>query len=322
MIYHQPLMEMIKGQIFDGFLLVKASEQRTAQNGGKYLDLTLGDLSGELNGKMWDGTVAAPPVGTAVRVRGMIQEYKDRPQLRVDKLRESTPADEVDMAHLIPCAPHPADEMYAYIRQRAERIEDEQLRAIVLFRLDESEKPLMIYPAALKLHHAERSGLLHHTSTMLKAAEAVCGIYAQLDRDLLAAGVILHDLSKLTELNADALGLASEYSVEGQLLGHISQGVAELARAGRELGTRRELLLMLQHMILSHHDEPEYGSPKRPMFPEAEVLHVLDLLDARMYEMNSVLKTVAPGGFSQNIWSLDQRKLYRRKEAQRPNEEN
>ena len=317
----QPLLDMLKGQTFDGFLLVKASEQRTAQNGSKYLDMTLGDLSGDMNAKMWDGTVAPPKVGNAVRIRGLIQEFKDRPQFRVDKMREATDEDQVDMGMLIPCAPFPADEMYRYIHDRAEAIADPDLRAIVLYRLEESQVPLMYFPAAAKLHHAERSGLLHHTSTMLKTAQAVCEIYKHLDCDLLSAGVILHDLAKLTELNSDELGLANEYTAQGQLLGHINQGVAELSRAGKALNTDPELLLLLQHMILSHHNQPDYGSPKRPMFPEAQMLHLLDLMDAQMYEMQSVLKTIVPGGFSQNIWSLDQRKLYRRKRASEDHEE-
>ncbi|MDL2206477.1 HD domain-containing protein [Eubacteriales bacterium OttesenSCG-928-N13] len=304
---------MLKGQIFDGFLLIKSAEQRTSSNGSKYLDLTLQDLSGDVNGKMWDGTVPAPKTGTVVRLRGAMLEYNNRPQMRVDRMRESTEADGVDMGMLIPCAPYPADEMMDALLSRANAIGDEQLRELVLFRLNESRVPLMYFPAAARLHHAERSGLLHHTSTMLKTADAICAVYPQLDSDLLAAGVMLHDLSKLTEINSDELGLANEYTVEGNLLGHIVKGVSELDRAGRELGTRKELLLMLEHMILSHHDLPEYGSPKKPMFPEAEVLHVVDLLDARMYEMSHALQTVQPGAFSEKIWSLE-RKLYRRKE--------
>ena len=307
------LSDTQKGEVFDGFLLVKASEQRTASNGSKFLDMTLGDISGEINAKMWDGTVPPPPVGEPVRVRGLMQEYKDRPQFRVDKMRAVTPEDELDMQTLIPCAPFPAEDMYGYIRRRAEAILDDGLRAIVLLRLDESEAQIMHFPAAVKLHHAERSGLLHHTSTMLRVAQSVCKIYTDLDADLLSAGVILHDLAKLSELHSDDLGLANEYTASGQMLGHITMGVAELSRAGKQLNTDPELLMMLQHMILAHHNQPDYGSPKRPMFPEAQMLHLLDLMDAQMYEMRSVLKNVLPGGFSGNIWSLDQRKLYRRK---------
>ena len=305
------LATMIKGQVFDGYLMVRASAQRTSSNGGKYLDMTLCDISGEVNAKMWDGATPPPPAVHVIRLRGMMLEYNGRPQLRVDKLRLANEGDDYDMAALTPCAPLPPEEMLGYIRQRVNAFADEELKALVLRRLEDCGEALNYYPAASKLHHAERSGLLHHTSTMLRAAGAICEIYPTLDGELLAAGVILHDLCKITEIKADAIGLASDYTAEGMLIGHLVLGVSELARVGRELNVRPELLMMLEHMILSHHDLPEYGSPKPPMFPEAEVLHVLDLLDARMFEMNRALDAVNPGAFTERIWSLD-RRLYRR----------
>ena len=314
------LLGMIKGQVFDGYLLVRASAQRTSSNGGKYLDMTLCDISCEVNAKMWDGTMPAPPVAKPVRLRGMMLEYNGRPQLRVDKMRAVTEADDVDMGALAPCAPEPAGDMLDYILNRVDAFTDHELKALVLKRLEECGDKLTYYPAASRLHHAERSGLLHHTSTMLKAAAAICEIYPTLDAQLLAAGVILHDLCKLTEMDADEIGLVSDYTAEGMLIGHLVQGVAELSRCGRELNVRPELLMMLEHMVLSHHDLPEYGSPKPPMFPEAEVLHVLDLLDARIFEMNRELQNAQPGGFTERIWSLD-RKLYRRREAPERNRE-
>ena len=310
------LATMIKGQVFDGFLLVRAATQRTSSNGGKYLDMTLCDISGEVNAKMWDGLTPPPQTAQVIRVRGMMLEYNGRPQLRVDKMRAAAEADDFDMDALTPCAPYAPGEMLDYILNRVDAFDDAQLKALVLKRLEECGDKLTYYPAASKLHHAERSGLLHHTSTMLRAAEAICEIYPTLDAELLAAGVILHDLCKLSEMNADGIGLVSDYTAEGMLIGHLVQGVAELSRCGRELNVRPELLMMLEHMILSHHDLPEYGSPKPPMFPEAEVLHVLDLLDARIFEMNRELKNAPPGGFTERIWSLD-RKLYRRKEPPR-----
>lgn len=306
------LNRLIKGQMFEGFLLVKSAEQRTSSNGSKYLDMTLGDVSGEVNAKVWDGTVAPPLAGDVLRVRAMMLEYNGKPQMRVDKLRPAQESDGVDMSLLVPCAPEPPQEMMDFILNRADAIADKELKALVLMRLEEAGDRLLYYPAAQKLHHAERSGLLHHTSTMLRGAEALCEVYPMLDKDLLAAGVILHDLCKLEELNSDEMGVVSEYTLEGQLLGHLVQGVSALERAGEKLGVRKELLRMLQHMILSHHDLPEYGSPRHPMFPEAEVLHILDRLDARMFEMSYALGGIAPGSFTDRIWSLD-RKLYRRK---------
>lgn len=310
-----PLSGMIKGQMFEGFLLVKAAEQRTSSNGSKYLDMTLSDVSGEVNAKMWDGAATPPGAGKVIRLRGMMLEYNGKPQLRVDKFRLTLDSDHFDMALLMPCAPEPPQNMMDYVLNRADAIVDKELKALVLLRLEEAGDKIYYYPAAQKLHHAERSGLLHHTSTMLRTAQALCEIYPQLDGDLLAAGVILHDLCKIEELCADETGVVSEYSVEGQLLGHLVQGVSALGRAAEKLGTRRELTLMLQHMILSHHDLPEYGSPRRPMFPEAEVLHIIDQLDARMFEMDYALRNTAPGGFTDRIWSLE-RKLYRREEQE------
>jgi len=307
------LAGMIKNQGFDGFLLTRAAAQKTSSNGGKYLDMTLCDISGEVNAKMWDGLTPPPAVAQVVRVRGVMLEYNGRPQLRVDKMRPATEADDFDMEVLAPCAPQPPHEMKNEILDRVNEMADAQLKELVLHRLEMCGDKLNYYPAASKLHHAERSGLLHHTSTMLRMAKHVCEIYPQLDADLLAAGVILHDLCKIDEMASDEIGMVSDYTAEGLLIGHLVGGVAEIARLGKELGTRSELLMMLEHMILSHHDLPEYGSPKPPMFPEAEVLHTLDLLDARMFEMNRALKNTQPGGFTERIWSLE-RRLYRRKE--------
>ena len=308
------LAEVLKGQMFDGFLLVRSAAQRTASTGSKYLDMTLCDASGEVNAKVWDGAAVPPEAGKVIRLRGMMQEYNGRAQLRVDKLRLATEEDNFDPGILAPCAPQPAGDMLDYILNRVDAMRDKELKALVLKRLEEAGDRLSYYPAAKNLHHAERSGLLHHTSTMLRAATAICEIYPTLDADLLAAGVILHDLCKIEEMASDELGIVSDYTREGMLLGHLVMGVAALNRCGRELHVRGELLLMLEHMILSHHNLPEYGSPKPPMFPEAEVLHALDDLDARIFEMNHALEAAPPGGFTERIWSLD-RRLYRRREA-------
>ena len=309
----QPVLsDVLKNMTFEGFLMVKAAQQKTAASGGKYLDLTLMDISGEVNAKMWDGSVEAPKMGEVIKVRAVMQEYNNHQQLRIDKLRSATEADEVNMQRLIPCAPRTADEMMDQITNRIDKMRNTELRELLLKRLDEVGDKLISSPAALKLHHAERSGLLNHTSTMLKGADMISEMYPFLDSDLLAAGVILHDLCKTDEMYCQIEGMATDYTAEGNLVGHIVMGVSEISRCGKELGTSQELLLMLEHMILAHHDLPEYGSPKAPMFPEAEALHTLDLLDARMYEMKREIEKVTPGSFTDRIWSLD-RKLYRRK---------
>ena len=216
------------------------------------------------------------------------------------------------MSLLVPCAPYPPEDMLKALTDRVAKMKDEGLRQVVTKRLEMAGDAILYFPAAQKLHHAEKGGLLHHTSTMLRLAEAVCAVYPTLDSDLLAAGVILHDLCKMSEMNSDEMGVVTDYTVEGMLLGHLVEGVSEIQAICDEVGVDEELKLMLSHMILSHHDLPEFGSPKPPMFPEAEILHEIDLMDARMYEMNYALRSAQPGGFTERIWSLE-RKLYRRK---------
>lgn len=315
------IRELIKGARFEGFLLVKNAAQKTsAKTGSKFLDINFVDISGEINAKVWDPAAAAPEAGSVVKVRAQVEEFNNRAQLRIDKMRDSEPQDEVDMTQLIPSAPMPSDSMMDMLLNRADSIRNQQLRELVLKLLDEAGEKLLRWPAAKALHHAEVGGLLHHTSNMLKCADFLCTVYDFLDADLLAAGVILHDLCKMDEFDCDDLGLVTEYTVGGNLIGHIVMGVGRIERAGRELHTDRELLLMLEHMILAHHGVPEYGSPKRPMFPEAEVLSTIDNLDAKLFEMQAEMGKVNPGAFTEMIRYMDDRKLYRRKERPEANE--
>ena len=163
------------------------------------------------------------------------------------------------------------------------------------------------FPAAQRLHHAERSGLLRRTTSMLDLARHVVAACPFLNAELLYAGVILHDLCKTTEMISDETGSVSDYSADGLLIGHLVRGVARIEEAAKNVGVSGEIVLLLEHMVLSHHSIPEYGSPKAPMFPEAEVLARIDDLDAKMNEMQGILSRVPEGAFSEKVWSLDRR---------------
>ncbi len=301
--------QLENGLRYEGFLLVRSADQRTGSNGNKYLDLNLTDRTGEINCKLWDGTVAPPPAGSVVKVRGLVQEYNGRRQLRIERIRTSTPADAVDLSRLVPCAPEKPETMLAEIEQTIDRFASEDLKKITREMLRLAGDDLQWFPAAQRLHHAERSGLLHHTTSMLNTAEHIIQAYPFLHGDLLRAGVILHDLSKITEMKSDTLGNVTDYTRDGLLVGHLVRGVARLAEAARNVGVTGEVVLLLEHMIISHHGVPEFGSPKPPMFPEAEVLNWIDTLDARMNEMEGIMARVPAGAFSEKIWSLD-RRLY------------
>lgn len=305
------LADIKRDDRFEGYLIVRSAEQRASANGKNYLDMTLADKSGSINAKMWDGTVQPPLAGSIVKVRATGNEFNGRMQLRVEKIRAAESRDAVDMSTLIPCAPRDPKEMLDEVVRAADHIADPDLRKITCELLDRAGDKLLTFPAAKQMHHAERGGLLHHTTTMLRAANAIMTVYPQLNASLLTAGVIVHDLAKIDEMDADNLGLVSDYSVDGKLIGHIVRGVVNIQLAAEKTKASPGKALLLQHMVLSHHGIPEYGSPLAPKFPEAEVLNTIDTLDARLYEMDEALSRAIPGGFSEKVWGLDNRQLYR-----------
>ena len=305
------LSDIKRDDRFEGYLIVRSAEQRASANGKNYLDMTLADKSGSINAKMWDGTVQPPLAGSIVKVRATGNEFNGRMQLRVEKIRAAESRDQVDMSALIPCAPRDPNEMLGEVVRAADHIADPDLRRITCELLDRAGDKLLTFPAAKQMHHAERSGLLHHTTTMLRAANAIMSVYPQLNASLLIAGVIVHDLAKIDEMDADTLGLVSDYSVDGKLIGHIVRGVVNIQLAAEKTKANPGKALLLQHMVLSHHGIPEYGSPLAPKFPEAEVLNTIDTLDARLYEMDEALSRAIPGGFSEKVGGLDTRQLYR-----------
>lgn len=299
------------------FFMVKASAVKTGSNGKQYLDITLGDMTGELTGKKWDVSDGEYPAlvdikeKDIVKIKGVITEWAGQLQFRVQRIRKANEQDGMQIGWFVKAAPEDPQEMYDFVYGVASDLKDDELRALCQRILTDNRERLLYYPAASKNHHAQLGGLLYHTKRMLMTGQRVCEVYTNLNPDLVLTGVILHDMEKLNEIEADVDGIASGYSFEGQLLGHLIQGVKTIDRLALEMGMDREKALMLEHMILAHHYEPEFGSPKKPLFPEAEVLHYLDILDARMFDMQAALEATQPGEFSDRIWTLDNRKLYK-----------
>ncbi|MBR6966316.1 MAG: HD domain-containing protein [Clostridia bacterium] len=301
--------QLQKDMRYEGFLMVRSAEKRKDVKGNDYVDMNLSDRTGEINCKIWnwDPGASAPETGSALKVRGTVQEYNGRLQLRVEKWRNTTAEDPVDMSLLVPCAPRKPEEMMAEIRETLDSFRNEKLRRLTEGMLETAGSDLNWFPAAQRMHHAERSGLLHHTSDMLRLAKGVLEVYPWLNRDLLLAGVIIHDLGKIEELKSDKAGNVTDYTRSGQLLGHLVRGITTLNRVADRLEIHGETVELLEHMLLSHHGESEYGSPKAPMFPEAEMLHWLDMMDARMNTMKSAEDKTPEGAFSEKIFSLDRR---------------
>ena len=316
------IKDLKKDQELTEFFMAKTLMIKVGSNGKQYLDITLGDKTGEITKKKWDvsdseyPTLKAIPDKSIVKIKGLVTEWAGQLQLRIQRIRQADEADGQQMKDFVKAAPEEPQAMYDYIYQIAQSMKDRDLRELCLKLLTVNKDRLMYYPAEQKNHHAELGGLLYHMKRMLMTGECVCRIYTNLNRDLVCAGVIVHDIEKLNEIMAGPDGIATGYSFEGQMLGHIIQGVKTIDRLTLELGFPREKAIMLEHMILAHHYEPEFGSPKKPLFPEAEVLHYLDILDARMFDMEDALVSTEPGTFSERIWALDNRRIYKTADAE------
>ncbi|NLU35960.1 MAG: HD domain-containing protein [Clostridiales bacterium] len=308
------VISFAKGETVEGYYIIKSVNLRTSNTNNRYYDLTIADKTGEVNGKIWDPQMVEDMElqdGMLVKLRGLVNEWQGQLQIKVERIRRVNAGDRVRIEDFVPAAPYPPEDMLKEVLQYLVKIKNKDIRQIASILLNENREKLLHYPAAMKNHHSIRSGLLYHITTMLKMAERVLEVYSHLNADLLYAGVILHDLAKIHEMNANDLGMVTSYTTEGILLGHIVQGIKDIERVGSRINADRETVLLLQHMILSHHNEPEYGSPKRPMIPEGEVLHYLDMLDARMYDMQKALDSVKPGEFSEKVWLLNNRQMYR-----------
>lgn len=299
------------------FFIIKTIALKLGSNKKQYLDLLVADSTGEVTAKKWDVADSELPSineikdGDIVKIKAVVTQWNGLKQLRVMKVRKKVDNDPIELMDLIKAAPERAEDMYEYIYNRAETMEDKHLKTICIKLLNENKERLMYYPAAQKNHHAQLAGLLYHIKRMLMNGERMCQVYTNLNADLVAAGVILHDMEKLNEIDSNELGISTGYSFEGQLLGHLVQGIKSIEKIAEEIGMPREKAIMLEHMILTHHYEPEFGSPKKPMFPEAEILHYLDIIDARMFDMADALQGIQPGEFSDRVWTLDNRKIYK-----------
>ncbi len=296
----------------EGFALVKSCEKKTSKNGSEYLDIVLADKSGEISAKLWDyreGLHKDVVANIIVKVRGQEQSYNGKPQFKIERIRPVTPSDDVDYGDYIPSSGYDPAFLRSLLDRTVDGVADPQLNALLREIFAEYGEQMCIIPAAYRLHHAIRGGLVTHTLSIAQLAEAAAKLYPAIDRDLLIAGALLHDIAKIDEFVVAQTGLVSGYSLKGELLGHLVMGAMIVERAAQKLGTDEKTKMYLQHMLLSHHGSPEFGAAVKPAFLEAEVLSSLDMLDAKIYEIENSIATVEEGGFSSRQWALDDRKF-------------
>ncbi len=312
---HINISDFKEGMTVSGFYLERKTELRVSNTSKKeYLDVNLSDMTGEINAKVWSVDSDALDIfksGELVKIKANVKLWNEKPQLTINKYRMVIANDEQNIGDFVPTAPGNIDEYFDYIVSRIDMMKNDKMSMLVKALLMEKMEEFKIYPAAKSNHHAVRSGLIYHEYRMLKLAEAMKTVYEDIDLDLLSAGVILHDLYKTEEMQINELGLVSEYTPKGNLLGHISLGVKAIEKKAFELGIKGEFVLLLQHMILSHHYYPEFGSPVFPMFLEAELLHHIDMVDARVYDFTNMYKNMEAGNMSEPVWAMDKRRVYK-----------
>ncbi len=305
--------QMKKDEFFEGFYLIKSAEVRQTRAGKDYIAFTFQDDSGEIEGKLWDAqphNVAEYTAGKVVHIQGRREVYNNTPQVNQLVLRLPRAGEPNDPADFREKPPVDPKDLRDYLAQMIFKIENPVWQRVVRALYSKYDKEFYSYPAAKTNHHAFESGLAFHTATMVRLADAIGDIYPQLNKSLLFAGIMLHDLAKVIELSGPD---DTEYTVRGNLIGHIALIDEEITKVLLELkiDDSKEDVIVLRHVILSHHGLLEYGSPVRPRIMEAEIIHMIDNLDAEMMMMTGALAKVGEGEMTSRIFAMDNRSFYK-----------
>lgn len=308
--YNIFIADMYISQELEGFYILKDASAKTTAAGKPFLSGVLSDITGSVEMKVWDytGPVGASDIGKVVKIRGVVTDFKGSLQVNVSRIRLASAADSYDTASLVPAAPIDPEaelqEVYALVAQ----IGDSEYQSVCRTMLERHIDEFRTIPAAKSVHHGFTSGLLMHTANMLKLADFLAGLYPDaLDRDLLLSGTLLHDFAKAREFAFSELGMVTDYTVNGNLLGHLVMGAQEICDVCRELNVSEKKSVLLQHMILSHHGKPEFGAAVIPQCAEAELLYYIDCIDSRMEIYAETLASLPEGSFSPRIFALEKR---------------
>jgi 3'-5' exoribonuclease len=308
----QTFVEQLKeGDRFEDIFLVKSVRISETKAGKTYLVLTVMDRSGELSGPVWDNVETAQKVcvpGEFVQLRGLIQSFRDKPQLKVEAI-QAVAREQVNVQDFAVSTTKDTQEMAEDLQRLVRSVKDPFLRKLLgqFFKAGSILERFIVAPAAKGIHHAYIGGLLEHCLSMARVADVLAAHYPGVNRSLLITGVLLHDIGKVEELSMD-VGLV-EYTDGGRLKGHLVIGSEMVAAAAARIPDFPvDLLQQVQHLILSHHGRQEFGSPVVPMTVEALLLSFIDDVDAKM-NLLELLRRRLQGGSMQ--WTEYQRSLER-----------
>ena len=294
-------------------LLVKDVKNGTTSKGSPYLSLILQDNTGTIDGKYWDvkeNEQALVQAGKILKFNFEVLLYKDKLQLRMNHVEEIS-EDEYNLEDFVISSDHSEVERRSLTQSLIDSIQNDVYRKLVIGMLSYVGDKFFTFPAASKIHHGWKGGLSDHSLSMATLADELCKHYPQLDRDLLVSAALIHDVGKTAELSGP---VTTEYTLEGNLEGHISLANAWLSEVSEKLGVQdREETVLMHHMILSHHGKMEYGSPVAPMIIEAEALYLIDNMDARLTSLKMALDAIKPGTWTSRMFQFENRQFYKHK---------
>ncbi|AHV95622.1 3'-5' exoribonuclease YhaM family protein [Paenibacillus sabinae] len=308
------------GDEFVGYYLIKEIEAKQTNNSipKDFLDIVLADSSGNISAKYWEASKT--DIETffpmcLVKVQGLVQVYREKLQVKVIRIRKTTEQDAVSITDFIRSAPVDANELIPIIEQAIDSLSHNDIKSLVTFCFEKVKDKMQSAPAAKSHHHAYFAGLAYHIVRMLEIGEFICRQRPFLNSDLIKAGIILHDIAKPVEMISE-YGMVLDYSNQGKLVGHISMAANWITEAAIILGIDLEsnVIMALQHLILSHHNLGEWGSPVQPQLPEAVALHYIDAMDAKLQMVEDMLQTTAESEeWTPVIRGLENKAIYRLK---------
>lgn len=304
--------EFEPGERVDVDLLVTNCTKGVSNAGSPYLSISLQDKSGPIEGKKWDSNeedFLIAEVGKVIHVIGDVIDYRGSKQMKILAVHEINQK-EVDYTRFCMPSPIPQETLERKLKSYIDGIQDKECKAIVSKIINDNYNSFVTYPAASKNHHEFMSGLVYHTVSMADIASLIASYYDGIDKDMLISGCILHDVGKVIELSGP---VATKYTLEGKLLGHISLVMATIRETAHQLNINSEVPTLLEHMVLSHHGSKEFGSPVLPLTKEAVILHFVDDLDSKMNILDKALSDVNEGEWSLRIPAMDNRAFYKPK---------
>lgn len=297
--------------IKQNFLVTQINKGVTA-SGQPYLTIILQDKTGQIEGKFWDikpEMESLIEVGAFLLVDGDVSAYRQVLQVRVNQVQRLNP-DTIRLEEYTMSAPVPLKQLAEELKVAIARITDPDYLKLTQTLIEQHYDAFLTYPAAVRNHHEYTSGLIYHTLSMIKVAVALIPLYPKINSSLVYAGILLHDLGKTVEFTGPVI---PKYSTEGKLIGHLQWMAGKIQSLGESLNINREKVMLLQHLVLSHHGKPEFGSAVMPLTKEALFVSMVDDFDAKMTIVDKALDATEPGQFTNRIFALDDRSFFKPK---------